>query len=369
MSSEFGNLLRISLFGESHGKAVGVLIDGLPAGMELDLEALQRFMERRRPGKDPLSTARRESDRPCFLSGITGGRTNGSPLAAFIENEDVRSADYEELRDKPRPSHADYTAEVKWRGWADRRGGGHLSGRLTAPLCLAGGIAGQILSRRGIYTGAHLASVDGICDEPFPLAPTKELFEEISQKTFPVIDERRGRQMKARIEAAAAEADSVGGVIECAAIGVPAGLGAPHFGGVENRLAAALFGIPALQGLEFGSGFKGASMRGSQNNDPFVVDEQGRIGTESNHSGGILGGISSGMPILLRAAIKPTPSIGLPQKTVSLSRREPRTLTVAGRHDPCIAHRAVPVVEAVTAAVLLDLIMEGESDGFNGTEK
>ncbi|NLA05389.1 MAG: chorismate synthase [Firmicutes bacterium] len=369
MSSEFGNLLRISLFGESHGRAVGVLIGGLPAGIKVDLEALQQLMDRRRPGKDPLSTARREPDRPRFLSGITGGRTNGSPLCAVIENEDVRSSDYEALQDQPRPAHADYTAHVKWRGWADGRGGGHLSGRLTAPLCLAGGIAGQILARRGIYTGAHLAAVDGICDEPFPLLPTKELFEEIAQKAFPVIDERRGRQMQARITEAAAEADSVGGVIECAATGLPAGLGAPHFGGVENRLAAALFGIPAVKGLEFGAGFKSAAMRGSQNNDPFIVDEEGCIRTESNHSGGILGGITSGMPLLFRVAIKPTPSIGLPQQTVSLSRREPRTLTIAGRHDPCIAHRAVPVVEAVTAAVLLDMIMEGESDEVNGTEK
>lgn len=369
MSSEFGNLLKISLFGESHGRAVGVLMDGLPSGIKVDLEALQQFMNRRRPGKDRLSTARREPDRPHFLSGITGGRTNGSPLCAVIKNEDVRSSDYEALMDKPRPGHADYTAYVKWGKAADLRGGGHLSGRLTAPLCIAGGMAKQILARRGIHTGAHLAAVAGISDEPFPLLPTRELFEEISPKAFPVIDDQRGRQMIAQIEEAAAEADSVGGVIECAVIGVPAGLGAPHFGGVENRLATALFGIPAVKGLEFGAGFKSAAMRGSQNNDPFVVDERGRIGTESNHGGGVLGGITSGMPVLFRVAIKPAPSIGLSQHTVSLSRREPETLVVEGRHDPCIAHRAVPVVEAVAAAVILDMILEGESNGADGTEK
>lgn len=358
MASEFGKLLRVSLFGESHGRAVGVLLDGLPAGEELDLEALQRFMDRRRPGKDALSTARREPDRPRFLSGMTGGRTNGAPLCAVIENTDVRSADYRALADTPRPAHADYTAHVKWRGAADRRGGGHLSGRLTAPLCLAGAIAGQILARRGVRVGAHLAAVGDVRDEPFPLRPTGALFEALSAGGFPAIDEARGLQMQARISAAAAEGDSIGGVVECAAVGLPPGLGAPLFGGVENRLAGALFGIPAVKGLEFGAGFESAGWRGSRNNDPFTVDGEGRIGTESNNCGGILGGITTGMPLLFRVAVKPTPSIGLPQRTVSLSRLRPETLTVGGRHDPCIAHRAVPVVEAVTAAVLLDLLLE-----------
>ncbi len=359
MGSEFGKLLRVSLFGESHGPAVGVLLDGLPAGEMIDPEALQRFLERRRPGRDDLSTARREPDRPRFLSGIKDGRTNGSPLCAVIENTDVRSADYRALADTPRPSHADYTARLRWGEGADLRGGGHLSGRLTAPLCLAGAIAGQILARRGIHIGAHLASVADICDEPFPLWPTGQLFKELAEKPFPVLDEGKGRQMQERIREAAAQADSVGGVVECAATGMPAGLGAPRFGGVESRLAAALFGIPALKGLEFGSGFAGAGLRGSQNNDPFTVDERGAITVKSNRSGGVLGGITSGAPLLFRVAFKPTPSIGLPQQTVSLSRLEPETIVIGGRHDPCIAHRAVPVVEAVTAVVALDLILEG----------
>lgn len=365
MASQFGNLLKISLFGESHGSAVGVLLDGLPAGEAIDLEALQKFLDRRRPGKNSLSTARCEPDRPRFLSGITGGRTNGSPLCAVIDNSDVRSSDYTALADKPRPGHADYTAYVRWRGRADGRGGGHLSGRLTAPLCLAGGIVKQILARRGIHTGAHLASVAGICDEPFPPVPTAELFEAISTKAFPVIDGQKGRQMQKKIAEAAAQGDSVGGVIECAAIGVPAGLGSPHFDGVENRLAAALFGIPAVKGLEYGAGFESAALRGSQNNDPFVIDKGGAVRTATNNCGGILGGITNGMPLLLRAAVKPTPSIGMAQQTVSLSRREATGVVVKGRHDPCIAHRAVPVVEAVTAAVIFDLILEGQDYGAN----
>ncbi|NMD42616.1 MAG: chorismate synthase [Firmicutes bacterium] len=359
MASEFGKLLRVALFGESHGPAVGVLVDGLPAGEAIDLEALQQFMERRRPGRDPFSSARREPDRPRFLSGITGGRTNGSPLCAIIENVDARSSDYAALADTPRPGHADYTAHLRWKGWADQRGGGHLSGRLTAPLCLAGAIAAQILARRGIHLGAHLASVAGICDEPFPLEPAKELFRALSAKSFPVIDEAKGLRMQEQIAAAAARADSVGGVVECAATGLPAGLGSPRFGGVESRLAAVLFGIPALKGLEFGSGFAGAGLRGSQNNDPFWIDEGGAVRMKSNRSGGVLGGITSGAPLLFRAAFKPTPSIGQPQQTVSLSRLEPETITIKGRHDPCIAPRAVPAVEAVTAAVILDLILEG----------
>lgn len=363
MGSEFGKMLKISLFGESHGRAVGVVVGGLPAGEEIDERELQRFMERRRPGRDGLSTARREADRPIFLSGITGGRTNGSPLCAIIENSDVRSADYAELADKPRPGHADYTAHVKWGKAADLRGGGHLSGRLTAPLCIAGGMARQILARRGIHTGAHLASVGGISDEPFPLLPGRELLEKIAAKSFPVLDEGQGEKMQALIREAAAAGDSVGGVIECAAAGLPAGLGSPHFEGMENCLAAAIFGIPAVKGLEFGSGFAGAALRGSQNNDPFYVDEGGAVRTGSNRCGGILGGITSGMPLLFRVAIKPTPSISIPQRTVSLSRREPAEITVTGRHDPCIAHRAVPVVEAVTAAVLLDLLLTNESRG------
>ena len=363
MSSEFGKILRIGVFGQSHGRAVGVRMDGLPAGEPLDLEELQRFLDRRAPGRNTQSTARREADQPVFLSGLEGGRTCGAPLCAIIENTDPRSEDYEELLDKPRPSHADYTAWVKWKGRADMRGGGHFSGRLTAPLCIAGGIAKQILARRGVFVGAHLASVGTHRDVPFPPEPTRQLFEEIADKSFPALSDEAARQMKACIADAAAAGDSVGGVIECAAVGLPAGLGSPMFDGVENRLAAALFGIPAVKGLEFGAGFASSALRGSENNDPFAV-ENGRIITLSNRAGGILGGITTGMPLILRAAVKPTPSISLPQQTVSLSRMENAELTIRGRHDPCIAHRAVPVVEAVTAAVILDMILEEKPYGI-----
>ena len=363
MSSEFGNILRVSVFGQSHGKAVGVVVDGLPAGEAIDLEELQRFLDRRRPGTGPLSTTRKETDVPEFLSGLEGGKTCGAPLCAVIKNADQHSKDYGELADKPRPGHADFTAWAKWGGRADMRGGGHFSGRLTAPLCVAGGIAKQILARRGIFVGAHLASVAGICDRPFPLHPTAALFEEIAAKPFPVLDEAAGERMRAAILEAKNDLDSVGGVIECAAAGLPAGLGEPMFGGVENRLAAALFGIPAVKGVEFGEGFRAAELRGSENNDPFTV-EDGEIRAETNRAGGILGGITTGMPLVLRAAVKPTPSIGRPQKTVRLSRLEDTDLTVHGRHDPCVAHRAVPVVEAVTAAVLLDMLLEGNHGTF-----
>lgn len=363
MSSEFGKLLRISVFGQSHGRAVGVVVDGLPAGEEIDLEELQRFLDRRRPGRSPLSTARNEADVPEFLSGLEGGRTCGAPLCAVIRNADQRSRDYGELAGKPRPGHADYTAWAKWGGHADMRGGGHFSGRLTAPLCVAGGIAGQILARRGIFVGAHLASVAGVSDRPFPLRPTAELFAGLAAKPFPVLDDEAGERMREAILAAKEELDSVGGVVECAAVGLPAGLGEPMFGGVENRLAAALFGVPAVKGLEFGAGFRAAELRGSENNDAFTV-EDGQIRAETNRAGGILGGITTGMPLVLRAAVKPTPSIGRPQKTVSLSRMEETELVIRGRHDPCVAHRAVPVVEAVTAAVLLDMLLEGNHGTF-----
>ena len=363
MSSDFGNALRVSVFGQSHGRAVGVVVDGLPAGEEIDLEALQRFLDRRRPGDGPLSTARKETDIPEFLSGLEEGRTCGAPLCAVIRNADQRSRDYGELADKPRPGHADYTAWAKWGGRADMRGGGHFSGRLTAPLCVAGGIAKQILARRGVFVGAHLAAAAGVPDRPFPLYPTAALFEELAARPFPVLDEKAGERMRAAILAAKNDLDSVGGVVECAAVGLPAGLGDPMFGGVENRLAAALFGVPAVKGLEFGEGFRAAGLRGSENNDAFAV-EDGTVRTKTNRAGGILGGITTGMPIVLRAAFKPTPSIGREQETVSLSRMESAELTIRGRHDPCVAHRAVPVVEAVTAAVLLDLLLEGDHGTF-----
>lgn len=363
MSSEFGKQLRVSVFGQSHGKAIGVNIDGLPAAEAIDLDELNAFLDRRKPGKSPLSTARKETDTPVFLSGLEDGVTCGFPMCVMIANSDQHSSDYSELADKPRPSHADYTARVKWGGHADMRGGGHFSGRLTAPLCVAGGIAKQILARRGIYVGAHLAAVGTEDDAPFPLHPTKELFDAVATKPFPVLDDGAGERMQALILEARQNLDSVGGIIECAAIGLPAGLGDPMFDGIENRLAAALFGIPAVKGVEFGLGFGSARLHGSENNDPFAVEDS-KIVTTANRAGGILGGITTGMPVTLRVAVKPTPSISRPQQTVSLSAMEDTELVIRGRHDPCIAHRAVPVVEAVTATVILDLLLEGNHGTF-----
>ncbi len=364
MASDFGRFLHVSIFGESHGRAIGVVLDNLPAGEELDEAALRAFLNRRKPQPEGgLSTKRREDDVPIFLSGVLEGKTTGSPLSAVIENKDARSLDYEALRDVPRPSHADYAAYKKWNGNADMRGGGHFSGRLTAPLCIAGGIAKQILARRGIHIGAHLSSVAGIQDERFNLLPTQELFEHIAEKSFPVIDDACGERMQQAIRAAAEEGDSVGGTIECVAVGLPAGLGSPMFEGVENRLAAALFGIPAVRGIEFGDGFAAAGQYGSEHNDPFIINAEGGVATKKNSAGGINGGITNGMPLVVSVAIKPTPSIGKPQRSVSLSRGEETELRIQGRHDPCVAHRAVPVVEAVCALVILDLYLEEYGNG------
>ena len=362
MSSEFGNKLRISVFGQSHGAAVGAVADGFPAGEAINFEELQRFLNRRAPGHSPLASSRKEADLPRFLSGLENDKTCGAPLCVVLENGDARPADYQRLRDTPRPGHADFPAFVKWRGAADLRGGGHFSGRLTAPLCAVGGIALQILARRGVFIGAHLTAVGDIKDTAFSLYPTPELFRAVSEKEIPVLDDGAGGEMAREIAAARKDGDSVGGVVECAAVGLPAGIGEPMFDGVENRLAAALFGIPAVKGVEFGSGFGGAALRGSENNDDFCVNGR-EIRTKTNRAGGILGGITTGMPVVLRTAFKPTPSIAKPQETVRLSTLKPVERTIGGRHDPCVALRAVPVVEAVTALVILDLLLEDHADG------
>ncbi len=355
MSSEFGKNLRVSVFGESHGNGIGVVVNGFPAGESVDMDRLLYFMARRAPGSSKLTTQRKEADLPEFLSGIRDGVLTGSPFAAVIRNTNQRSGDYKGFEDTPRPSHADYTAAVKWNGAADMRGGGHFSGRLTAPLCAAGGIAIQILARRGIRIAAHLANIGGIADEPFPVFPDADLFNKLNAMMFPLIDAQKAPLMQQLIQQTADAGDSVGGEIECAAIGLPAGLGDPMFEGVESLLSAALFGIPGVKGVSFGSGFDCVSMRGSEHNDPFVV-VNGKVQTETNNSGGIQGGITNGMPLIVHAAMKPTASIAQPQRTVSLSRMEETKISVHGRHDPCIAIRAVPVVEAVMALVLLDLL-------------
>lgn len=362
MSSQMGKHITVEIFGESHAAAIGMTLDGIPAGEQIDMDTLLAFMQRRAPGRNAFSTARHEDDIPEFLCGLYENVTTGAPITAIIRNKDTRSGDYANLQDLPRPSHADYTASVRYGGKNDVRGGGHFSGRLTAPLCTAGGIALQILARRGIEIGAHLAKVAGVSDTPFdPLNPKARLHE-AGRKAFPVLSDEAGAAMQSEIQAAKKDGDSVGGVIECAVVGVPAGRGNPMFDGVENRLAAALFGIPAVRGVEFGSGFAAADMLGSAHNDSFA-SQNGKIVTTTNHSGGIQGGITNGMPILFRIAIKPTPSIYKEQQTVNLRTGENAILQIHGRHDPCIAVRAVPVTEAVAALCILDILSEVETHG------
>ncbi len=359
MANFLGNRIRFCIFGESHGPAIGCILEGLPPGHRLDLDAIHAFLARRAPGRSPLATARREADTPEFLSGLLDGVTTGAPLAAIIRNADHHSQDYAQFKTCPRPGHADYTASVKYHGYNDIRGGGAFSGRLTAPLCVGGAIALQILAERGIRIGAHIAEIGGIQDTPFnPVDTPLELLDALDHKEFPVLDDAAGERMADAIQAARAEGDSVGGIVEAIALGLPAGLGNPPYDGLENRLAQAIFSIPAVKGVEFGDGFAAARLKGSQNNDPFFHDAQGTVKTRTNHCGGILGGISDGMPLLLRAAFKPTPSIAREQETVDLARHEDTTIRITGRHDPCIVPRAVPPVIAAVALTLLDTALE-----------
>ncbi|MGN1381443.1 MAG: chorismate synthase [Eubacterium sp.] len=327
MSSSYGKWVRISIFGQSHSEAIGVTIDGLPAGIKIDMTELQRFMNRRAPGQSRYSTPRKEADRPEFISGLVDDITCGAPLTALIRNTNTKSGDYDNIRDIPRPGHADLTAHIKYRGFEDVRGGGHFSGRLTAPLCIAGGIFKQILQRKGIEIDARIVEIGGNSEDPY-----------------------------AEIDRARKDLDSVGGVVECRVTGLPAGIGDPMFDGVENTIAQTVFAIPAVKGIEFGAGFSAAGMRGSQNNDPFYMDEDGKIRTRSNNSGGILGGITNGMDIVFRCAFKPTPSIAKAQDSISWSSRKNTVLEIKGRHDPCIVPRALPCVESAAALALINLM-------------
>lgn len=355
MSSMFGENIKISIFGESHGEAIGVVLDGLPAGEEIDMCAVREQMKRRAPGNSETATSRKESDLPRILSGILNNITTGAPLAAIIENSNTRSKDYSDFRTKPRPGHADFAADIKYKGYNDISGGGHFSGRLTACMVFAGAICRQILKRKGIEIAAHIYSIGNVLDKPFnPLGVDAEVVKNLNNSAFALIDLNKKSPMHDEIMQAKKENDSIGGIIECIAMGVPAGLGSPIFGGVENRISSIMFGIPAVKGIEFGLGFESSRKRGSQNNDEFYYEDN-IIRTKTNNSGGILGGISDGMPILFRVAVKPTPSISLVQKTVDLKNKIDSDLEIKGRHDPCIVPRAVPVVEAACAIALLDM--------------
>ena len=358
MSSFWNNRISISIFGESHGPAIGVTIDNLPPGEYIDMDKIHQFMTRRAPKKDGTTTPRSEKDLPEVLSGVLNNRTTGTPLCAMIQNTDTRSKDYSNLAKLPRPGHADYTGAMRYQGFNDVRGGGHFSGRLTAPLCFAGAVCGQILERRGINTGAHIAAIHGIQDDAFSRTRvSKEDILAVREKSFPVINDAQGKLMWEDIQKARMGQESLGGIIECAAVNVPAGIGSPMFDGLENTIAQLVFGIPAVKGIEFGAGFQVAEMVGSQDNDAFYVDENGHIKTKTNNHGGILGGISSGMPITLNVAIKPTASISKPQQTVNFRERTNEILQIQGRHDPCIVPRAVPCVEAAVNLALLSHMM------------
>lgn len=349
--SQYGEHLHLTIFGQSHAPAIGMTLEGLPAGEAIDMTALQAFLNRRAPGRNEWSTPRKEADAPEFLSGLVENVTCGAPLTAIIRNTNTRSGDYANLASVPRPGHADYTAYVKYGGHADFAGGGAFSGRLTAPLCIAGGICLQLLKKQGIEVISRIAAIGQVTDSSPLTASTAD-------KPFPVVDDAAGEAMQAAIAAAKADGDSVGGIVECAVLGLPVGLGGPLFDGMEGRIARIIFGIPAVKGIEFGAGFASAGLRGSENNDPFTL-EDGQMKTLTNHCGGILGGITDGMPLTFRAAFKPTPSIAKEQQSVNLKTLSPEALRVVGRHDPCIVPRAVPCVEAAAAIAVYDALLGG----------
>lgn len=346
MSSTYGENLRLTVFGQSHSPAIGMTLEGIPAGIKIDMDELNAFLARRAPGKNSTSTARSEADAPEFLGGVVENTTCGAPIAAIIRNTDTHSKDYEELKRIPRPGHADYTAQIKYFGAQDYAGGGHFSGRLTAPYCIAGGICKQILAKEGIEIITRIYSIKDIKDEG-------KLDESTADKAFPTVSDDAGRKMIELIEKAKADKDSVGGIVECVVKNLPAGLGDPMFDGMENRIANAVFGIPAVKGIEFGTGFEATTLYGSENNDEFIVRD-GRIVTKTNNAGGVLGGITNGMPIRFKVAFKPTPSIAKEQGSVDITKNEETKLVINGRHDPCVVVRAVPVVEAAAAIAVYD---------------
>lgn len=359
MGSVWGHTVKISIFGESHGDGIGVVLDGFPAGIPYDEAFALEEMSRRAPGKNKQSTARKEADLPKILSGIYEGRTAGTPVCAVIENTDTRSGDYKNFTDQPRPGHADYTGLLRFGCFNDPRGGGHFSGRLTAPLVFAGALCKMYLKSCGVTVGSHIQSIAQIQDTPFDdTAVTAAQLHTLRTQAYPVINPRAQTAMLSAIEDARLAQDSVGGVIECAAVGLPAGLGNPMLDTVEGRLASLLYGVPAVKGVEFGAGFAFASLRGSHANDLFY-QEDGKVLTETNNNGGVLGGITSGMPLIFRTAIKPTPSISQPQQTLNRMTGAVEPLVIQGRHDPCIVTRAAPVIEAACAIALTDLMVEG----------
>ena len=356
MSSFFGQHLRVALFGQSHGEAIGVTVDGIPAGMKIDMDRLHAEMQRRAPGQSKLSTSRREADRPEIISGVLNGQTTGQPVCALIRNEDARAGEYGDGVDLLRPGHADYTGHVRYFGCEDWRGGGHFSGRLTAPIVFAGALCSQWLEAQGVTICSHIQQLGSLCDDSLLDTEGKD-WGKLKTMRLPVLRQELESAMEASILRAAEEGDSVGGVIECMITGLPAGLGAPFFDSVESVLSHLIFSVPAVKGVAFGEGFGFAAMSGSQANDAFRIAD-GRLTLTSNHAGGVQGGVTNGMPVIFRCAVRATPSIARPQRTVSLNRMENAEITVKGRHDPCILPRILPVVEAMAAIGVMELWKE-----------
>lgn len=363
MKNTFGSDLSLTIFGESHGAAIGAVLDGMAAGVPVDEVFLRQCMDKRRARGDGLSTARVEADEIRFLSGVVNGRTTGTAIALMIENQNTRSGDYAKTADLLRPGHADYTAYAKYHGFQDARGGGHFSGRVTAALVAGGALVLDALHRAGIDIATHISQCAGVADTPFAANDPDTLSAQLlalnsKPEGFAVLDAEAEQPMKDAIRAAGSEGDSVGGILETAILGLPAGVGEPYFDSVESVLAHLAFSIPAVKGIEFGMGFGFAGLLGSEANDAFRMSEDGRIVTATNHNAGINGGIANGMPVVFRTVVKPTPSIYKQQDTVDYLAHENAQLSIQGRHDPCIVPRAVPVVEAVTALTLLDMLME-----------
>ncbi|MBE6063754.1 MAG: chorismate synthase [Clostridium butyricum] len=356
MSGMWGNKLKVSIFGESHGAGIGITIDGLPSGFEINMDEVMKEMARRAPGKSKLSTARKEADIPEILSGFFEGKTTGTPFCAIIRNSDQHSRDYGKLKNLMRPGHADYSGFIKYKGFNDYRGGGHFSGRITAPLVFAGAVCKQILESKGIKIGAHINSIEKVNDKSFfDVELTNELLDIIKEKELPLLSAEKEEEMKNAILEARKDQDSVGGTIECVVLGIDAGIGEPFFDSVESTLAHLMFSVPAVKGIEFGKGFSMSERRGSECNDEYYYDGE-KVKAYTNNNGGILGGITNGMPVIFKVGIKPTPSIAKMQKTIDISKHKDADLVIEGRHDPCIVQRAVPVIEAVTAIGIMNLI-------------
>lgn len=356
MSGSFGKKINVSIFGESHGEGIGIVINGIEAGFKIDMDKVLNEMKRRAPGQNEMSTKRSEKDEPVILSGVFNGYTTGTPIAMVIKNTDTKSRDYGKTKDLIRPSHGDYSGFVKYNGFNDYRGGGHFSGRITAPLVFAGAICKQILEEKGIFIGSHIKQIGSVKDDFFDSVNIdKKTLQDLQKETIPTLNKDKAIEMEKEILSYKEKHDSIGGIVELCILGLDAGIGNPYFDSIESILSHLAFSVPAVKGIEFGLGFEFANISGSKANDEFYI-ENDTIKTYTNNNGGINGGISNGMPIIFRTVIKPTPSISVTQKSVNLSTRENEDLNIVGRHDPCIVQRANVVLESICSIGILELL-------------